>query len=160
MGPPGPCEDARDHPVGSKRLAHSGQGGVGRCAHIRSASGAKAIQRPMPPLEIANAIPTVESPHPTKRSTEISTKMMGVAIAENIARRFITMQGSDLQANDLGHPRRGGKPEFKLRRYPPLEELACSICFFRCASHLVPRTSIKIIANGWVTKSDRECHKL
>ena len=63
-------------------------------------------------------------------------------------------------AERIGHPRRGGKPEFKLRRYPPLDEPACSICFFRFASHLVPRTSIKIIANGWVTKSDRECHKL
>ena len=24
--------------------------------------------------------------------------------------------------NDIGHPRRGEKPEFKLRRYPPLDE--------------------------------------
>jgi hypothetical protein len=29
-------------------------------------------------------------------------------------------------ANDIGHPRRGEKPEIKMRRYPPLDEPACS----------------------------------
>jgi hypothetical protein len=30
----------------------------------------------------------------------------------------------------LAHPLRGGKPEFKLERYPPLDVPACSIQFF------------------------------
>jgi hypothetical protein len=30
----------------------------------------------------------------------------------------------------IGHPRRGGKPEFKLERYPPLDEPACSVSSF------------------------------
>jgi hypothetical protein len=33
---------------------------------------------------------------------------------------------SSIHHERIGHPRRRGKLEFKLRRYPPLDELACS----------------------------------
>ena len=41
---------------------------------------------------------------------------------------------SDLLANDIGHPRRGRKPEFKLRRYPPLDEPTCCASWLFCGA--------------------------
>ena len=50
--------------------------------------------------------------------------------------------GMELSGGErLGHPRRGGKPEFKLERYPPLDEPACSLWILLLSATDEPVTS-------------------
>jgi hypothetical protein len=52
----------------------------------------------------------------------------------------------------LAHPRRGGKPEIKQERYPPLDEAACSAILFWGMSFTNPLSFFVLIFGDLVCK--------